>query len=221
MRTRPLGFTLIELLVVIAIIAILAAILFPVFARARAKARQTACLSNVKQLGLATEMYTQDYDEMLVPSAHRPPSGGGSPPNTAPIWPAYIRPYVRNEQLFVCPDAKSQGWYVETWGERGRLPYGLNRDTEDRVNGLPLPLPVFEEPSRTIWIADSTPGSTGNPDKMRGFQITGDREPNTQAGIGERHNGGTTVGLMDGHAKWYKSSSIWQLNNPAGLCWTP
>jgi prepilin-type N-terminal cleavage/methylation domain-containing protein/prepilin-type processing-associated H-X9-DG protein len=221
MRTRPLGFTLIELLVVIAIIAILAAILFPVFARARAKARQTACLSNVKQLGLATEMYTQDYDEMLVPSAHRPPSGGGSPPNTAPIWPAYIRPYVRNEQLFVCPDAKSRGWYVETWGERGRLPYGLNRDTEDRVNGLPLPLPVFEEPSRTIWIADSTPGSTGNPDKMRGFQITGDREPNTQAGIGERHNGGTTVGLMDGHAKWYKSSSIWQLNNPAGLCWTP
>ena len=221
MGRDKLGFTLIELLVVIAIIAILAAMLFPVFARARAKARQASCLSNVRQLSLATEMYTQDYDEMLVPSAHRAPAGGGSPPSSAPIWPAYVRPYVRNEQLFVCPDARSQGWYVEVWGERGRLPYGLNRDTEDRANGLPLPVPAFEEPSRTIWIADSTPGNTGNPDKMRGFQVTGDREPNTQAAIGKRHNEGTTVGLMDGHAKWYKSSTIWQLSNSAGLRWRP
>jgi prepilin-type N-terminal cleavage/methylation domain-containing protein/prepilin-type processing-associated H-X9-DG protein len=215
------AFTLIELLVVIAIIAILAAMLFPVFARAREKARQTSCLSNVRQLSLATEMYTQDYDEVLIPSAHYLPSGGGTLPNSAPIWPAYVSPYVRNHQVFVCPDAKSQGWYVETWGERGRLPYGLNRDTEDRTLGLPLALAVFEEPSRTIWITDSAPGNTGKPEQMRGFQVTGDREPNTQAAIGERHNGGTTVGLMDGHAKWYKSSTIWQLNNSAGLCWTP
>jgi prepilin-type N-terminal cleavage/methylation domain-containing protein/prepilin-type processing-associated H-X9-DG protein len=220
-RGRRNGFTLIELLVVIAIIAILAAILFPVFAQARAKARQACCLSNVRQLSLATQMYTQDYDEMLISSAHYPPSGTGSLPDDAPIWPAYLQPYVRNTQVFVCPDARTRGWYVETWGERGRLPYGLNRDTEDRVNGLPLSLADFEEPSQTIWLADSSPGNTGKPDNMRGFQIVADRQPNTQAAIGERHNGGTVVGLMDGHAKWYKSPAIWQSNNAAGLRWTP
>ena len=217
---RP-GFTLIELLVVIAIIAILASILFPVFSRARAKARQTSCLSNVRQLCVAADMYTQDYDETLVLAAHRPPSGGGSPPSSAPIWPAYVSPYVRNTQLFVCPDARSQGWYVETWGERGRLPYGLNVGTGDLVTGLPYALAAFQEPARTIWFADSAPGNTRAPDNMRGFQITGGRQPGTQAAVGQRHNEGATVGLMDGHAKWYKSSTVWQLNNAAGLAWTP
>jgi prepilin-type N-terminal cleavage/methylation domain-containing protein/prepilin-type processing-associated H-X9-DG protein len=221
MRSCRRGFTLIELLVVIAIIAILAAMLFPVFSRARAKARQTACLSNVRQLSLGTEMYIQDYDELTIVSAHRPPSGTGQPPGSAPIWPAYLKPYVRNEQVFVCPDARGQGWYVETWAERGRLPYGLNRDTEDRTTNVPRALSEFEEPSRTIWLADSSPGNTGPPEQMRGFQITGDRQPDTRAGIGERHNEGTNVGFMDGHGKWYKSSAIWQLNNPAGLYWTP
>ena len=213
------GFTLIELLVVIAIIAILAAILFPVFARARGKARQASCLSNVRQLSLATEMYIQDYDEVLIPSAHRPPSG--QPAASAPIWPAFVAPYVRNQQLFVCSDARSRGWHVETWGERGRLPYGLNRDTEDRTYNLPYPLAVFGEPAQTIWIADSACGNTSSPDNMRGFQVIGDRQPDTQAGIAARHDVGTNVGFMDGHAKWYKASSIWQLSNPAGLAWTP
>lgn len=98
MKSR--AFTLIELLVVIAIIAILAAILFPVFAQARAKARQTACLSNGRQIGTAIRMYVQDYDEIF------------------PIWHAYskinavphlgiellLQPYIKNAQLFKCPD---------------------------------------------------------------------------------------------------------------------
>ncbi len=217
MCRRVKGFTLIELLVVIAIIAILASILFPVFSRAREKARQTACLSNVKQLVLATDMYAQDYDETMIMSAQ----GRPNPPNSAYIWPAYLKPYVKNEQIFVCPDARNQGWYVETWGERGRLPYGLNRDTEDTTSNLPYALSMFQEPAATLWLADSSPGNTGNPEKMRGFQVQYDRDPDTQSGIGRRHNSGTNVGFLDGHAKWYESSRILGTTNAAGIRWTP
>ncbi len=90
------GFTLIELLVVIAIIAILAAILFPVFARAREKARQTSCLSNVKQLSLGVLMYTQDYDERLPYCDCNAYSSGTN-------WAISTQPYVKNAQIFVCP----------------------------------------------------------------------------------------------------------------------
>ncbi len=117
---RRRGFTLIELLVVIAIIAILAAILFPVFAQAREAARKTACTSNLKQLGTAMLMYTQDYDETFPqPQAASFTSGGSFwvfPPDasgTAPaatsgsyvIWGWAIQPYVKNEQLYSCPSA--------------------------------------------------------------------------------------------------------------------
>ncbi|MGC4046069.1 MAG: DUF1559 domain-containing protein [Armatimonas sp.] len=99
---RIAAFTLIELLVVIAIIAILAAILFPVFAQAREKARQTACLSNIKQLGLGLMMYAQDYDE-LMPTAFAavtPINGGGA--NAIP-YENQILPYLKNEQISGCP----------------------------------------------------------------------------------------------------------------------
>jgi prepilin-type N-terminal cleavage/methylation domain-containing protein/prepilin-type processing-associated H-X9-DG protein len=118
------GFTLIELLVVIAIIAILAAILFPVFAQARAKARQASCLSNMNQLGLATGMYIQDYDETFYP--HRENAGAESnpfiqvlndpPPGTKVtgnarnrvFWISLLQPYVKNYDLFKCPSNGSQ-----------------------------------------------------------------------------------------------------------------
>jgi prepilin-type N-terminal cleavage/methylation domain-containing protein/prepilin-type processing-associated H-X9-DG protein len=105
--SRRIGFTLIELLVVIAIIAILAAILFPVFAAAREKARQTSCLSNEKQIGLGLIQYSQDNDEMLVKAWYG--NGGYNPsdPNPATVkykWMDAIYPYVKSTQVFSCPD---------------------------------------------------------------------------------------------------------------------
>src|SRR2546421_2908892 len=98
-RTKA-GFTLIELLVVIAIIAILAAILFPVFARAREAARKTSCISNVRQLGMAMMQYVQDYDESFPPRMPNPPGGASYPCKACRTidWRIYPRPYLKNEQ---------------------------------------------------------------------------------------------------------------------------
>src|SRR5436309_5924050 len=104
-RNRWRGFTLIELLVVIAIIAILAAILFPVFAQAREKARSTACLSNLKQVGMATRMYSQDYDEVLVPNYLY------STDSTMAWWPDILAPYVKSPDVFVCPSYSEPATY--------------------------------------------------------------------------------------------------------------
>lgn len=97
----PPGFTLIELLVVIAIIAILAAILFPVFARARENARRASCQSNLKQIGLAFQQYTQDYDEHLP--LNRRPATTGQFTTDYILWADGLQPYVKSLQVFVCP----------------------------------------------------------------------------------------------------------------------
>ncbi len=108
------GFTLIELLVVIAIIAILAAILFPVFARAREKAKQTQCLSNVKQIGLGLMMYISDYDDCIP--FYYAPYNKPRPPELPDLsayydygmfWQDLIYPYTKNLQIFMCPSSKA------------------------------------------------------------------------------------------------------------------
>jgi len=105
-RTSSTAFTLIELLVVIAIIAILAAILFPVFAKAREKARQSSCSSNLKQVGLAVQQYVQDYDERM-PWGNNPDNTNCSSIVTRMGWQGWISngliPYVKNAQLWTCP----------------------------------------------------------------------------------------------------------------------
>jgi prepilin-type N-terminal cleavage/methylation domain-containing protein/prepilin-type processing-associated H-X9-DG protein len=111
------GFTLIELLVVIAIIAILAAILFPVFAQARDQARQSACLSNCKQLGSALMMYAQDYDETLPCWQANPTNGVVLNPAFATwgwsLWVDAISPYVKSRGVFICPNGPRTGYL--TW----------------------------------------------------------------------------------------------------------
>src|SRR5262245_48315700 len=109
------GFTLIELLVVIAIIAILAAILFPVFAKAREKARQTSCLSNTKQLALSILQYAQDYDEAMVPwvvsvKPNVPKAEGGTSGSLR--WNALVQPYCKSLSVFTCPSGTGQAMVI-------------------------------------------------------------------------------------------------------------
>jgi prepilin-type N-terminal cleavage/methylation domain-containing protein/prepilin-type processing-associated H-X9-DG protein len=116
-RRSLVGFTLIELLVVIAIIAILAAILFPVFARAREQARRSVCKSNMKQIGLAMAMYLQDYDQMF------PPGGPKSWEATAKqknVLAVQLQPYAKNDQIFHCPsDSGFDKWKPTLFGTFG------------------------------------------------------------------------------------------------------
>jgi prepilin-type N-terminal cleavage/methylation domain-containing protein/prepilin-type processing-associated H-X9-DG protein len=196
------GFTLIELLVVIAIIAILAAILFPVFARAREKARQTACLSNVKQLALGCHMYAQDYDERFPCVQHR---YGHSPTR---FWFQVIQPYVMNEQVVVCPSepgtTPGYGWNYPHAGYRLDL-------------GHQLFLGDIQYPSEMMLFGDSNPGS------YRYYLYCGPHWPggirdDTNV-VSERHNGGANFGYADGHGKWVRTSSILSTSADAQRFW--
>lgn len=161
------GFTLIELLIVIAIISILAAILFPVFARAREQARKAACQSNLKQLGLAVMMYLQDNDEKY-PYARMAGSSGF-------YWFDVYNPYVKNRQIWVCPTAgelkrdgskwRSGGYGVNTCGTSGatapvRTGFGNTAGTPCTPTGGVLPITAVVNPSEKIYAAD--PASNDN-----------------------------------------------------------
>ena len=156
------GFTLIELLVVIAIIAILAAILFPVFARAREKARQTSCLSNCKQLGLGMHMYAQDYDERLLIHCPGWPEYDGV--NHHACWAGMIYPYVKNTQLFACPtygDSHNMGgqtmWAGPATSQVVPRSYGWNFALDTQSLGK------VQYPAECIAIADSNNQDTADP----------------------------------------------------------
>ena len=213
MRRR--GFTLIELLVVIAIIAILAAILFPVFARARAKARQTACTSNVKQLMTSLLMYVQDYDEMFG-------LGGGWNGNgtTAAQWWIAIQPYVKNWQIERCPSNSINAGYSATnpytyWGQTGPI-----CPTYAALPGLDYTaLAKVQTPAQKIMVMDSNHEAV--PDWNRAQYATiCPSGTGCAGGVANRipanapHNGGDNVGFVDGHVKWLNSNN--DANPPGG-----
>ncbi|MFO7946074.1 MAG: prepilin-type N-terminal cleavage/methylation domain-containing protein [Armatimonadota bacterium] len=185
------GFTLIELLVVIAIIAILAAILFPVFARAREKARQSSCLSNVKQIMLSLLMYAQDNDEVLVPTRSRSPESGWM------VWTNPTEPYRKNNQILTCPSSDGHGW--------GSCDYGLNRvifrETSYGASGRKMA--EIDYPAETLAMADSsTTGDTAD-GWTYSYSYGLDPTPVPHKFIPSRHNGGANFGFVDGHAKWH------------------
>ncbi|BDI31166.1 hypothetical protein CCAX7_32170 [Capsulimonas corticalis] len=156
-RTQKSGFTLIELLVVIAIIAILAAILFPVFAKAREKARQIACLSNLKQLSLGIMQYTQDNDELLCPSFYGYAQG----------WGGYIYPYVKSTGVYTCPD-DSTAAVTTANGKVGAVSYAMNTDLANFGNAVYMPghsLAELTSPSNTVLFLEVA-GDTADVTKL-------------------------------------------------------
>jgi len=207
------GFTLIELLVVIAIIAILAAILFPVFARAREKARQTSCSSNVRQLALGLLMYVQDYDETFGCAG-----GYNGTATTAPHWPMAVQPYVKNTQLLVCPSNARAGGTWTYWGQVHAV-----LENYAALPGLQyVRLARVDRPSHKIMILDSCHEAV--PDWNRAqYACVCPSGTTCAAGLANRvddncpHNGGINVGFVDGHVKWGKATGT--ATPPSG--WEP
>ena len=228
---RKQGFTLIELLVVIAIIAILAAILFPVFARAREQARKTSCLSNLKQLGLGVMQYVQDYDETFPfgnnwQSLTDFQNGGFG-------WGAQIRPYVKNNQIYLCP---SDGNWANHGGQGGQS-YGAifdfwydchywNKDTFSDADGpgtgsvdrIGLSMPVNGttpcvgpyagwQRSGVSLAAVQSVSEKGMIWDQQGWHIS---DASNQAKGGYRN-----LNFVDGHAK-YGNMAIWAPTRTTG-----
>ncbi|MGC4047451.1 MAG: DUF1559 domain-containing protein [Armatimonas sp.] len=223
---RATAFTLIELLVVIAIIALLAAILFPVFSQAREKARQTACLSNMKQLGTAIQMYTQDYDESMPGvtdgSAGIGQSGGWiyytafpafETPNSYDPKRGALMSYIKNVQIFVCPsdgDGRRSGNSYAYNGCLIQPPFtaGYNRGRALAAIDAPAERALLLEEAR-----EDGGGRFGTDDGFFNLPVGNV--------VSTRHHDGSVVMFADGHAKFRKDSPQTLPNLLAGTsaCW--
>lgn len=228
-RSKHRGFTLIELLVVIAIIAILAAILFPVFAQAREKARAASCQSNLKQMGLCMAMYATDYDGYPVPVYQYWADG------VPHFWLQLIEPYAKNKQVWICPSGIKPSTYPEQqWG----VWMGCYVGTAGyRLNNMSTwyPESYYKKPADLIravdgvrygmvngaWVleANSYPGWNSSwtepcPELWSDYQK--DFNPTT-SDVSDRHSGGYNALYADGHVKWKRYGSSTPAEwNPAG-----
>ena len=209
------GFTLIELLVVIAIIAILAAILFPVFAKAREKARQTSCLSNVKEIELASHMYAQDYDGVHVAYGRYYAHVGftGNPLNWSSCM-EQLNPYIKNTQIWVCPSHPIIAAYMDCCTRQSEYwSYGINHTyfalqappgdgLDEAMVKSPAEYIEFGEYAAPIAACEFLTGQDGWP----GPSIV---DPEAPAKLSPWiHNDGANFGFFDGHAKWMKTTKL-------------
>ena len=238
MNSKRIGFTLIELLVVIAIIAILAAILFPVFARARAKAQQTSCLSNVKQIVLGMIMYCSDNGGKLpmhrmCDSAYTDPATGVvtpatpnadpfttfAPNTTTPIpdprhWPWKIMPYVLNKNIFACPTGtRLPVGDGQVPASAPFLGYTTNGMLTEHSGGSGMALDAIPYPQDIVLIAEWTRNKQNcvhpSPCWLSGTSYNLAFVQNYASfSYAPEHNGGSNMGFSDGHAGWYRDTAL-------------
>ena len=246
MRQHNRAFTLIELLVVIAIIAILAAILFPVFAQAREKARSASCTSNVRQMGIAAVMYAQDYDETYPGMWQWSPLAilAHSPYLYPPGWTLQQAeqacetcPYVKNAQIFKCPSQQKQ--YAGAWASYGYAyptMWGGAAPIPNSAYSFPLgpALAAFSAPASTVMIMDSGiwpgtstcnastyPGIYSGCDTKTGYSYPYVYPPTTNQWSSPLplHSQMVTTAFVDGHVKAMKPEATMRLNSNNKTMW--
>lgn len=222
---RRHGFTLIELLVVIAIIAILAAILFPVFARARENARKATCQSNLKQIGAATRMYLQDYDETYMVALMICPGTPGRIVGGRYYIPELVAPYCKNDKVWLCPSDSARGWPSAPGQDAVqpylRVSYGFNLQPGPQTPSTSTVLfgiagrseALVANPAETPMWTDSMSAASSSLHVVAPNAFTA--WTSDTAGFGNdvylagdvRHNEGVNICFHDGHVKWVKVNS--------------